>query len=195
MEFEPALLDFGDVPVGFEATRSALLRNRTTHPVTLTQLRITSGAYALSTLPTLPPATVGTDALGNRTVTPSEAPLTVSFRPLVAGPQGSLLIATAPFDVQPTVSLTLRGEGGGRDIEVSPASLALGRVGFFGTSGAQLTRQLTIANVGARAQPPDAARNLLLGDGAMRAERCGPSTRSPMRSSFSRSSRLEWGTR
>jgi len=89
----------------------------------------------------------------------------LEFRPTVLGQRTGQLKAVTSLSTQPSLSVRLRGVGGGPRIEVRPTPLLVGRIGFSpGASPAiNVVRTLRIANVGNRPMPADPRANLKLG--------------------------------
>ncbi len=172
--WSPATLDFGWVWPGTTLTQEITFFNRSFSPVHLTQLEVREGATPSTlftpelTALTVPPARRDPSAVDG--LVPGLATLRVGFRIAVFGPRAGQLSATTDFPEAPSISVNLRGTGGGGDIEVSPSVLVFGPVPYFaGTTPPSFAqRRLTVQNVGLRPSPADPRANLKLGqpDGA-----------------------------
>lgn len=124
------------------------------------EFKVTDGA-SMAGAATVPAGT--RDATGN--IVAGELTLTMSFKPTLIGPRTGVLRANTDIAKQPMVAPSLKGYGGGPDIDVKPAPvLNFGRVGYVAgaTVPTFVTRKLTIQNAGAAPTPADAKANLHL---------------------------------
>jgi hypothetical protein len=175
LSWTPATLDFGYAPPSTTIPGEITFSNLSLTPVTLAMLATREGANPstvfkvveaqsvteLTTL-TVPP---GLRQMDN-TITPGTAKVRLTFKPLVLGPRAGQLIATTALASQPSISVNLRGVGGGPDIDVRPAPVMnFGRIAYFPTANPATfaSRKLTVQNIGTRPTPADARANLKLG--------------------------------
>ncbi|MGV3622128.1 MAG: hypothetical protein ACO1OB_14995 [Archangium sp.] len=169
----PAEVTFGYVPPQSTAEREVVFSNFSVTPVTLSGLKTTDGASnnpsnlfkvvdGLDSL-VLPEATRDVDGM----LRPGLATLKLSFKPTTLGPRTGRLLANTTLRSQTSLAVSMRGVGGGPDIDVRPAPvLSLGRIAYFpGASPASYGESsLRIQNVGTVTSDPDG--NLKLGDGS-----------------------------
>jgi hypothetical protein len=180
LSWTPATVDFGYAPPGTTLTGEVTFTNLSLRPVTLNALATREGTGASAVFKVtetdttdLTKATVPggvRDAMTN-TIVGGTVKVKLSFKPLVLGPRQGQLVATTELTSQASISVTLRGVGGGPDIDVRPSpTLNFGRIAYFaGASPASFAnRKLTVQNVGTRPTPADPRANLKLGqpDGA-----------------------------
>ena len=180
LSWTPATLDFGYAPPGTLLNGEVTFTNLSLRPVTLNVLATREGSNPSAvfkvveadtgdvTKLTVPGGT--RDSVSN-TITGGTAKAKLTFKPLVLGPRLGQLVATTVLTSQPMISVTLKGVGGGPDIDVRPApTLAFGRIAYFPTASPAsfANRKLTVQNVGTRPTPADPRANLKLGqsDGA-----------------------------
>ncbi|MCA2980591.1 MAG: hypothetical protein INH37_20150, partial [Myxococcaceae bacterium] len=173
LRFEPAVVDFGYVQPGLSVTREVTFTNLSFSEVTLANLGARE-AGVVSPIFRVAAADVGNPArltvpraVRNPTTTalePGTAKVTLAFAPTVLGPRTAELFGNPNVPGQTTITVPLKGFGGGPDIEVLPATgLNFGRVAFFAGSGSSATRRLTVRNVGTQPSNLDPAANLKLG--------------------------------
>lgn len=148
---EPVPLDFGYLTPGLTKQATLRVRNFSSAPVTLSELKALFGTSTSSEYRVLGPPTLTVPGMG-------EAAVTVSFTPALLGLRNGSVTATTSLSRQPTLSCPLRGTGGGPDIDISPAAIDFGRVAVF--SGNGVTRKVTIRNLGTHPLPPDPLANL-----------------------------------
>jgi hypothetical protein len=169
----PGTLDFGYAQPGITVTGDLTFLNRSFKPVQLSALATREGSNP-SNIYRVVAANMGdvtrlTVPAGSRDTTtndivPGTAKVTVSFRPAVLGPRNGTLVTTTDVRNQPSLTIPLRGFGGGPDIDVLPAqTLNFGRIAFFPGSTSAATRKLTVRNVGTAPAMPDPRANLRLG--------------------------------
>jgi hypothetical protein len=171
--WQPGILDFGYVQPGVTVTAELTFLNRGFKPVQLSGLatregsnpsniyRVVAANMGDATRLTVP---VGRRDIATNDIIPGEAKVTVSFRPAVLGPRNGTLVATTDLRSQASVTVPLRGFGGGPDIDVIPAqTLNFGRIAYFAGSTSAATRKLTVRNVGTAPAMPDPRANLRLG--------------------------------
>ncbi len=102
------------------------------------------------------------------TITAGEVVVKLTFKPTVLGPRQGQLRGATSLASQSSITASLRGIGGGPDIEVRPSpTLAFGRIAYFANASPAsfANRKLTVQNVGTRPTPADPAANLKLGQG------------------------------
>jgi hypothetical protein len=173
LSWQPATLDFGYVQPGVTVTGEVTFLNRSFKAVQLSGLatreganpsniyRVVSANMGDATRLTVP---AGARDAATNDIVPGSAKVTVSFRPAVLGPRNGTLVGTTDARSQPSVTVPLRGFGGGPDIDVLPAqTLNFGRIAYFAGSTSAATRKLTVRNVGTAPAVPDARANLRLG--------------------------------
>lgn len=176
LAWAPALLDFGYVWPGSTVSRELVFSNRSLNPARLSGLATREGGNPSTVFMVV--ATDSTDltrlivpaAVRDRDardgITPGSATVRLGFRPAVPGPRAGQLRATTDLAAQASLSVTLRGAGGGPDIDAHPSPvLDLGRVAYFAsaTPASFAVRRLTVQNVGVRPTPADPRANLKLG--------------------------------
>lgn len=176
LAYEPATVNFGYAPPGTTVEREVTISNKSLRAVDLTMVMasdqgqtvpsnifkvVDTGGSSLTTI-SVPAATRDS---GNSLVAGTQV-VKLSFKPTVLGPRQGLLRMTTPFASQTSLSVPLRGIGGGPDIDVRPApALAFGRIAYFPAASPPsfASRKLTIQNVGTRPNPADPQANLKLG--------------------------------
>lgn len=160
-------VDFGYVQPQTTANGEVQFRNVCAFPVTISSLAVTEATFRVTEAApndlsqiTVPPGT--RDSM--QALVPGTAVVKVSFRPIALGTRSGQLRGTTPLVNQASIAVTLRGAGGGPDIDVLPANLNFGRVGYFAGANpaAFVQRKITIRNVGTRPNPPDPRANLKL---------------------------------
>lgn len=173
LSWMPGTVNFGYVQPGLSVTQDVTFMNQSFRDVTISNLATREGSnpsliYRVSaanmgdaTKLTVPKAT--RDAMTNMIV-PGTSKVTLAFRPTVLGPRQGALVGNPDITAQSMVSVTLRGFGGGPDIDVSPAgTLNFGRIAYFQGSNSFASRRITVRNVGTQPTPADPAANLKLG--------------------------------
>ncbi|MBL8917802.1 MAG: hypothetical protein JNJ54_03000 [Myxococcaceae bacterium] len=173
LSWMPGTVNFGYVQPGLQVTQEVTFLNQSFRDVTISNLatregsipsniyRVTAADMGDTTKLTVPKAT--RNASTNQIVAGS-AKVTLAFRPTVLGPKQGSLIGTPDLTAQAMISVSLRGFGGGPDIDLSPAgTLNFGRIAWFQGANSFATRRLTVRNVGTRPTPADPAANLKLG--------------------------------
>lgn len=159
LSWAPTLVDFGYVRPGLSKRAGITFNSCSTVPLALSDAATREGTspslvFGLDAGSLSIPGATRSDAgvLVNGTLT-----LEVSFSPTVVGPRQGQLVLASPLASQPGLSVTLRGVGGGPEVEVTPASLD------FGVVSMASTRVVTVSNIGTPGQPPDPRANLFLG--------------------------------
>ncbi len=160
LSWTPSSLEFGSVAPGFEALREVIFKNESNVPITLTTVAASAPADYYQSVP------AGTDA--TKFVVPGGAvPTTmkVACSPAGLGPRPANLTFATGLTRQPNGTITMTCRGGGPKIKVSPRpTLGFGRVGYFpGSTTFNVSRKVTVQNVGTRSNPPQASENLYLG--------------------------------
>jgi hypothetical protein len=168
LRFEPSTIDFGYVQPGLSVTREVTFINQSFSEVVVANLgarestfRVAAADPGSTTRITIPKAVRNpmTTALE-----PGSAKVTLSFNPTVIGPRTGDLIGNPNVPGQTTITVPLKGFGGGPDIDVVPAGgLNFGRIAYFAGTGSFATRRLTVRNVGTQPTNLDPAANLKLG--------------------------------
>jgi hypothetical protein len=175
LKWTPAVVDFGYAPPGTTVAGEVTFRNSSSRAITVSAVQTREGSnpsvvYKVTESDTsdLTKITVPAgvrDPMTN-TITPGTQLVKLSFKPLVLGPRAGQLVGTTTLMSQPMISVTLRGVGGGPDIDVTPAgTLNFGRIAYFANASPAsfATRKLTVRNVGTRPTPADPRANLKLG--------------------------------
>ncbi len=180
LTWTPAQVDFGYAPPNTTVLNEVTFSNLALVPVELTSIATREGSGASTvfkvteaqspTLLTTLSVPGGVRQPGG-TITPGTAKVKLSFKPLVLGPRAGQLIANTALGSQPSLSLNLRGVGGGPDIDARPSpTLSFGRIAYFANASPATfaNKKLTVQNVGTRPTPADVRANLKLGqsDGA-----------------------------
>jgi len=148
LSWAPAPVDFGYVTPGLTVQRTLTFTNAGSVAVNVT----------LATPSPLDFSVMGASAF---TVPANDSwPVTLNFRPQLLGLRQGTLSFTTSLAAQPNGQVTLRGVGGGPDIDVT-SPLAFGQVAYF--AGSSQTRALAVRNVGTVPAPPDPNGNLRLG--------------------------------
>lgn len=174
VQLTPSELNFGFVTPGVSVTREVVFSNLSFSPVELRALELNDqGSLLPSTLFQL--VDTGDGTVGSAITVPpgvrqedgaiAPGAVTVKFSFTPTEPGGRVATFTATLDGQAPASFSLRGVGGGPDIDVTPAgTLDAGTSAFFPGSTV-VTREITVHNVGERPSPPSASANLHLGVG------------------------------
>jgi hypothetical protein len=170
----PGTVNFGYVQPNVTVTQEVTFQNRSFRDVVISNLQgrengAASVVYKVAAADPLDSTTLtvpkGVRAADN-TVKAGEAKATVRFTPTVLGPKEGVLFGAPNLAQQSSISVALRGFGGGPDIEVTPPSvLNIGRIAFFPGQNAAATRRVTLRNVGTSPAVADPAANLKLGQG------------------------------
>ncbi len=160
-------LFFGYVAPGTAAPGTVTFFNACSAQIELSALTTSEPVFAVTaasmldlTRLTVPPAT--RDLMGQWS--DGEARVTLEFRPTALGQKNGTLRANTSLPGQ-SIGVRLRGIGGGPRIDVRPAPLSVGRIGFTPNASPPtfVPRTLRIANVGTRPMPADPRANLKLG--------------------------------
>ncbi|MFO0600081.1 MAG: choice-of-anchor D domain-containing protein [Myxococcaceae bacterium] len=180
LKWTPAIVDFGYAPPNTLVPGEVTFQNRALRPTTLTMVATREGTnpsnvfkVTMTDSSDLTKVTIPAGARDPMTnmIMPGTQVVKLSFKPVVLGPRQGQLVANTEFMGQPTVSVTLRGVGGGPDIDARPSpTLNFGRIAYFAnaTPPSYANRKITVQNVGTRPTPADPRANLKLGqsDGA-----------------------------
>ena len=168
LTWTPAVVDFGYAPPRTTVAREVTFSNLGLTPVELTMISATETSFKVVEAASTTELTTLTVPRGTReadnSITPGRAVVKLTFSPLVLGPRMGQLLANTSLGGQ--VSVTLRGVGGGPDIEVRPSPvLNFGRIAFFpqASPATFANRKLSVQNVGTRPNPADPRANLKLG--------------------------------
>ncbi|MFN7134913.1 MAG: choice-of-anchor D domain-containing protein, partial [Myxococcales bacterium] len=150
LTWEPRALDFGFVNPGTRVTRELTFTNAGNLPVRVSDLLLAdrTGKFELE---------AGTPAELEIAAAGGQARVTLAFKPATLGAHTTTLAFKTDAARLPTGNATLRGYGGGPDIDVSPTRLAFGAVGV----GTHQLRRVTVANTGSDA-PATTEDNLKL---------------------------------
>lgn len=161
-------LYFGSFAPGATGPGTVTFTNACSTPITLSSLHTTDTAFAVTAaapgdLTQLFIPGAARDA--NMVWVSGTAVTSLEFRPVALGPTVGRLLGDSNLSAQPSVSIGLRGFGGGPRIEVRPSPVfAIGRVGFTpgASPGTFAQRTLRVANVGNRPLPANVRDNLHL---------------------------------
>ncbi|MHB8875958.1 MAG: choice-of-anchor D domain-containing protein [Myxococcaceae bacterium] len=162
LRWAPVPLDFGYVTPGVEVTRELTFTNLGNTEARVSDFKAASAEYRVVPAAGQDPTRLTVPPLGGT------ATLTVAFKPGVLGPRTSRLTFATSLARQASGDATLKGYGGGPDIQVTPSpQLAFGKVAYFAGANPPSfqTRRLTVMNVGTRPAVPDPNANLKLGTG------------------------------
>ena len=157
----PNPLDLGYVTPGLQVSGDVTFSNLGLKEVTISGLTPSTGDYKVATVQPVKIAAATRDAAG--TLQPGTAKVTVNFKPTLLGPRNARLDFTTSLPKQAAGIESLKGYGGGPDIDLKPATLNFGRVAYFAGSNSYANRKMTVQNVGTRPTPPDPKANLHLG--------------------------------
>lgn len=175
LKWTPAIVDFGYAPPNTTVMGEVTFKNSSLRPITISTLKTQEGSnpsivYKVTETDTsdLTKVTVpgGMRDATTNTITAGTQVVKLTFKPVVLGPRQGQLVGTTELMSQPAISVTLRGVGGGPDIDVTPAgTLNFGRIAYFASASPPsfASRKLTVKNVGTRPTPPDPRANLKLG--------------------------------
>ncbi|MBL8949829.1 MAG: choice-of-anchor D domain-containing protein, partial [Myxococcaceae bacterium] len=155
-------LDFGYVTPTLTVQKELVLTNQGITPIQL------SNVVARANSSTLSPdyKVVGPNAVTvpgammvNGVMTPGTLRLPITFTPIGLGLRNASLVATTSLSQQMNLSCPLRGQGGGPDIDVKPATLNIGRVPYFEMAVTPffVSRKVTVQNLGT---PPSVATDV-----------------------------------
>lgn len=146
----PPQLNFGYVPPSLTGTGQLTCSNAGSAPIAISNVKLSEqGQTTASTIFTYAgAATVVVPAQGS-------AALELAFKPTALGPRQGLFTFDTDAFGQPTVSLPLRGVGGGPKIDVAP-TLTLPPSAV----GSSQRGVFVVRNVGVRPNPADPAGNL-----------------------------------
>jgi hypothetical protein len=162
-------LHFGAAMPGSTATGQVTFINVCALPVSLTELRTSASVFSVTQTNVMPvdvsQLSLPSAKLDAGTWVDGEATLIARFAPTTLVVASGTLTARTNLVSQPGLTVPLRGVGGGPDIDVRPANLNFGRVGFFAGAMPPFSaqRSLAIVNVGVLPNPRDAFANLRLG--------------------------------
>ncbi len=179
LTWDPSILDFKYVTPGVQVTKEVTFSNAGPTDAQLSQIKplnmqefwVVAAAGADATKLSVPKAVK--DQAGKWV--PGTAKLTVAFKPVQLGPRQTQLQFQTSLAKQQTGFVTLKGFGGGPDIQVTPSpTLNFGKVAYFANSGSFQKRKLTIMNVGTAPAVTDPAANLRLGKDAGNGDWTGP---------------------
>jgi len=161
LTWAPNPLDLGYVTPGLQVSGDVTFSNLGLKPVVVSNLSPSTGDYKVAA-----PGPVEVPAAtrdGSSALVAGTAKVTVNFKPTLLGPRNARLDFTTNLLKQPAGIEQLKGYGGGPDIDLKPANLAVGRVAYFAGAASYVTRKLTIQNVGTKPTPVDPKANLHLG--------------------------------
>ncbi len=161
LTWTPTTLNFGLVSPPFEGLRDVVFTNLSNVPITLRQVQTSMPTDFSHQVPAGGDATVFVVPGGG-----VATPMKVACHPSGLGPRpASTLTFQTGLNRTPQGTIQLNCTGGGPKVKVTPRpNLAFGRVGFFpGSSQFNVTRKVTVQNVGTLPNPPDPASNLYLG--------------------------------
>ncbi len=162
LSWAPNPLDLGYVTPGLQVSGELTFANLGLAPVALRELTTSTGDYKSSVTQLDVPAATR-DLAG--VLQPGTAKATITFKPTLLGPRNARLDFKTSLPKQTSGIATLKGYGGGPDIDVKPAALNFGRVAYFAGASSYVNRKLTIQNTGTKPTPPDPKANLHLGAG------------------------------
>jgi hypothetical protein len=132
---EPPSVDFGQVPTDFTATAVAVLRNLSTEPVTVTALAFAPGSDPDFQRRHTTPAGAGGRGDGHGGPSLPQHHL---------GPANGTAVLSVDSVRHPTLSIPLRGVGGGAKLCVAPLVLEFGKHAV----GTRTDSQVTVKNCG-----------------------------------------------
>jgi hypothetical protein len=163
LAWAPVPVDFGYVSPSLSLDGDLTFSNLGMKDVSVTMLKTSTADYkVLSPEPLIIPAATREATTG--ALKPGTAKVTLNFKPTLIGPRLAQLEFKTSLSKQPSGVASLKGYGGGPDIDVKPV-LNFGRVAYF--AGAVpptfVNRKLSIQNVGTRPTSPDVKANLHLG--------------------------------
>ncbi len=160
LTWTPTTLNFGLISPPFEGVRDVVFTNLSNVPITLRNVQTSMPTDFSHQVPAGSDATVFVVPGGG-----VPTPMHVVCAPAGLGPRQATLGFTTGLNRTPQGLIQLNCTGGGPKVKVTPRpNLAFGRVGFFpGSSSFNVTRKVTVQNVGTLPNPPDPASNLYLG--------------------------------
>lgn len=160
LTWAPTSLVYGLVSPPYEKGMDVVFTNLSNVPITLHQVQSSMPNDFSHDVPAGQDATVFT-VPGHGVPTP----LTVTCHPSGLGHRTATFTFNTGLRRTPSGTIALDCTGGGPKIRVTPRpTLAFGRVGFFpGSTTFNVTRKVTVQNVGTLPNPPDASANLQLG--------------------------------
>jgi len=161
-------LNFGNVFPGGAGPGTVTLENNCTLGVQVAQLETSDRVFSLAGSPVVSSLVVSPATRGEGvTWVPGTAMVGLEFRPTALGLRTGQLTAITSAAWQPDLIIDLKGYGGGPRIEVEPAPIAMGRMGFTAGASPQTfaQRMIAVKNVGTLPMPADAVMNLHLGMG------------------------------
>lgn len=163
----PNNVDFGYVTPGLTVQKELVIVNQGLAPVSMSSVLPKVGTMSSTEYKLL-----GADAFmvpgatrSGGTLTPGTMKLNLTFTPALLGIRQGALVGNTNLGQQPMLSCPLRGQGGGPDIDLKPASMNFGRIPFFpgAPSPFFVTRKVTVQNLGTNPTPDDLAAHLYLG--------------------------------
>ncbi|MGQ0508733.1 MAG: choice-of-anchor D domain-containing protein [Myxococcaceae bacterium] len=166
LTWTPSPLEFDSVTPPNQVVKTLTFKNGGNAQVTLSKLKIT-GEYAAD----YKVAQEGGGTAPTTVVVPGrgEKAIVVVFKPGSFGRHNATLNFDTTLRRQATGAVTLKGYGGGPDIEVKPSPiLNFGKIAYFPDANTFQTRKLTVRNVGTNTDASSKNANLKLGKGGMR---------------------------
>ncbi|HEX8438983.1 choice-of-anchor D domain-containing protein, partial [Archangium sp.] len=135
LDVSPSPLAFGDVRVGTTVTKTVIVKNVGTGPITFTSLSTEAGSPFELVTPTTVPFTLASN---------EQVVVTVKFSPTAEGAVTGTLVLGTDDPAIPNVTVALSGSGGKATLSLSSTVLDFGTV-RVGTSSA---RTVTVTNTG-----------------------------------------------
>lgn len=158
LTWTPPSIDYGYVSPNVTAPREVTFTNKSNVPIVITNIR-TNYADFFYEPPMGETPTTFTVAGGG------QSKLVISCRPSSLGPRSATLEFDTPLMREPRGSVSLTCMGGGPSIKVTPRpTLNFGKVGYFPSSSTyQVSRKVTVQNVGTRPLDMNPNANLFFG--------------------------------
>lgn len=158
LSWTPASIDYGYVSPNVTAPREVTFTNKSNVPIVITNIR-TDYADFFYEPPMSETPTTFTIAGGG------QSKLIISCRPSSLGARSATLDFDVPLARTPRGSVSLACVGGGPSIKVTPRpTLNFGKVGYFPSSSTyEVSRKVTVQNVGTRPLNMDPNANLYFG--------------------------------
>lgn len=153
--WSPESLDFGRLATGRTLTRELTFRSCTFSSTPLGNASTSASVFSVVRDGGLVIPAAVRDETG--VIVPGELPVAIAFAPSGLSVTQAFFSAETGLVTQPSVTIVLRGVGGGPIAELTPAQLD------FGAVAGPTTRQVTLRNVGDRVAPADPSANLFLG--------------------------------
>ncbi len=178
LTWEPIPVDFGYVSPGSTVQKELTFKNYAIAEAQLTEMKTSTSEYKPTAFSvggmtlTVPTGTMPANVPGatrdpmTKAISPGIAKVTIDFKPALLGLRPATLNFKTNFVKQSSGAATLKGFGGGPDIDVRPASgVNFGKVPYFAPPAlpSYSLKKLTVQNVGTRPAMPDPAANLHLG--------------------------------